>query len=77
MRNFKTYVNKTNELIKTKNLPYSPELFNELLAKVKSCPINQKEEEERWAFIITKDNNASDEKLGFMKNYLTTDRRLV
>ena len=60
----KTFVQKTSDLIKERNLSYSPELFAQLLEEVKNNPINIEEEKIRWGKI---NSNKKCNKLGFIE----------
>ena len=60
----KTLVQKTNDLIKQRNLSYSPELFKQLFEEMKNNPKNIEEEENRVSKLnVGKKCN----KLGFIK----------
>ena len=48
----KTFVQKANEIIKERNLDYSPELFNEILKEVQLNDKNSKQEQERQLKMI-------------------------
>ena len=74
MKNFKTYVTKANELISKRGLDYSPELFTKTLAEIMACPANQKAEKLRQKNMFI--NTEVNEKLSFMNNHLTTDKRI-
>lgn len=72
----KTLVNITNELIKERNLDYSPQLFNKVYNEVKSTPkyIECNKKRNEWLDSI----EIKEEKpFSFIKNYLTTDKRLI
>lgn len=56
MKAIKTYVEKAYEIIKERNLSYSPELFSSILKEVKSNEKNQREEKERVSQMNTIDN---------------------
>ena len=72
----KHFIDITRDIIKERNLDYSPELCKSILDEVKTTPkyieLNKKRSE--WLKSISPVNK--DNKLGFMKNYLTTDKRL-
>jgi hypothetical protein len=51
-RKMKTFVQKTNEIIKERGLSYSPELFAEILKELQSNENNIKEESERQSKMI-------------------------
>lgn len=60
----RTLVQKTNDLIKERNLSYSTELFNQLFEEVKNNTSNIEEEKNRVSDLNTnKDRN----KLDFIK----------
>jgi len=60
----RTLVQKTNDLIKERNLSYSTELFNQLFEEVKNNALNTQEEKIRVSELNTnKDRN----KLDFIK----------
>lgn len=60
----RTLVQKTNDLIKERNLSYSTELFNQLFEEVKNNTLNTQEEKIRVSELNTnKDRN----KLDFIK----------
>ena len=73
----KHFLDITQDIIKKRNLDYSPELFKSILDEVKSTPkyieLNKKRNE--WLRSISPVKK--DNKLGFISNHLTTDKRLI
>lgn len=56
MKAIKTYVEKAYEIIKERNLSYSPELFSAIIKEVKSNENNQQEEKVRVSQMNRIDN---------------------
>ena len=73
----KHFLDITRDIIKERNLDYSPELFKSILDEVKTTPkyieLNKKRNE--WLKRISQVNK--NNKLGFITNHLTTDKRLI
>jgi len=72
----KSFLDITNELMKEKNLAYSPNAFNKIFKEVKSTPryIEQNKKRNEWLLSISpKQKNYT---VSFMSNHLTTDSRL-
>ena len=76
MKKFISYVSITNELIKKRNLSYSPELFSEILKEVKNTPKYVKLVKECYKRIQENQPKENDYQYSFMSNHLTTDSRL-
>jgi hypothetical protein len=55
----RTLVEKTNDLIKERNLQYSPELFDKLFQEIKTNPKNIEEETTRQSFFNNKEFEVS------------------
>ena len=72
----KTLADITNELIKEKNLDYSPALFSKIYNEVKSTPKYIKYNEDRNK-VLSSIQVKEQKPFSFMKNYLTTDTRLI
>lgn len=53
----KTFVNLANDLIKERNLEYSPKIFSEILEEVKRNPINIDNERKRLQILSSVKNN--------------------
>ena len=72
----KSFLNITNEIIKERNLNYSPKTFNNIMNEVKSTPkyIDQNNKRNEWLSSIN--TNKKDYLVSFMSNHLTTDSRL-
>ena len=70
-----TLVNITNDLIKERNLAYSPKVFSEIYNEVKSTPKYIEEENKRQE-ILNNVYSTEDYLVSFMSNHLTTDSRL-
>ncbi len=73
----KHFLDITRDIIKERNLDYSPELFKSILDEVKTTPkyieLNKKRNE--WLKSISQVNK--NNKLSFITNHLTTDKRLI
>ena len=73
----KHFLDITRDIIKERNLDYSPELFKSILDEVKTTPkyieLNKKRNE--WLKSISQVNK--NNKLCFITNHLTTDKRLI
>ncbi len=72
----KTFLDITNELMKEKNLAYSPKTFNNIFNEVKSTPkyIESNEKWNKWLLSIAP--KQKEQTFSFMSNHLTTDNRL-
>jgi|TARA_R110001592_G_scaffold20902_3_gene84469 hypothetical protein len=72
----KTFLDITNELMKEKNLAYSPKTFNNIFNEVKSTPkyIESNEKWNNWLLSIAP--KQKEQTFSFMSNHLTTDNRL-
>jgi len=72
----KSFLDITNEIIKERNLNYSPKTFNNIMNEVKSTPkyIDQNNKRNEWLSSIN--TNKKDYLVSFMSNHLTTDSRL-
>jgi len=72
----KSFLDITREIIKERNLNYSPKTFNNIMSEVKSTPkyIEQNNKRNKWLLSIApKQKNYT---VSFMSNHLTTDTRL-
>jgi len=72
----KSFLDITNEIIKERNLNYSPKTFNNIMNEVKSTPkyIDQNNKRNEW--LSSTNTNKKDYLVSFMSNHLTTDSRL-
>ena len=72
----KSFLDITKEIIKERNLNYSPKTFNNIMNEVKSTPkyIDQNNKRNEWLSSIN--TNKKDYLVSFMSNHLTTDSRL-
>jgi|TARA_B110000208_G_C11360714_1_gene281111 hypothetical protein len=72
----KTFLDITNELMKERNLAYSPKTFNNIFNEVKSTPkyIESNEKWNNWLLSIAP--KQKEQTFSFMSNHLTTDNRL-
>jgi hypothetical protein len=72
----KTFLDITNELMKERNLAYSPKTFNNIFNEVKSTPkyIESNEKWNKWLLSIAP--KQKEQTFSFMSNHLTTDNRL-
>jgi len=72
----KTFLDITNELMKERNLAYSPKTFNNIFNEVKSTPryIESNEKWNEWLLSIAP--KQKEQTFSFMSNHLTTDSRL-
>ncbi len=71
----KSFLDITNDLIKERNLAYSPKVFNNIYNEVKSTSKYIEQENKRQEILM----NVPDKKdylVSFMGNHLTTDSRL-
>jgi len=72
----KSFLDITNELMKERNLAYSPSIFNKIFNEVKATSkyIEQNNKRNEWLINISpKQKNYT---VSFMSNHLTTDSRL-
>ena len=72
----KTFLDITNELMKERNLAYSPKTFNNIFNEVKSTPkyIESNEKWNKWLLSIAP--KQKEQTFSFMSNHLITDNRL-
>jgi len=72
----KTFLDITNELMKERNLAYSPKTFNNIFNEVKSTPkyIESNQKWNEWLLSIAP--KQKEQTFSFMSNHLTTDNRL-
>ena len=72
----KTFLDITNELMKERNLAYSPKTFNNIFNEVKSTP-KYIESDEKWnKWLLSIAPKQKEQTFSFMSNHLTTDNRL-
>ena len=73
----KHFLDITRDIIKERNLDYSPELFKSILDEVKTTPkyIELNKNRNEWLKSISQVNK--NNKLGFITNHLTIDKRLI
>ena len=72
----KSFLDIANELMKERNIAYSPIAFNKIFKEIKSTPkyIEQNKKRNEWLLSIApKQENYT---VSFMSNHLTTDNRL-
>jgi len=72
----KSFLDITNEIIKERNLEYSPKAFNDIMNEVKSTPKYIEHNNKRNEWLSSRNTNTKDYLVSFMANTLTTDVRL-
>lgn len=72
----KAFLDITNELMKERNLAYSPKTFKNTFNEVKSTPkyIESNQKWNEWLLSIAP--KQKDQTFSFMSNHLITDNRL-
>jgi glycine cleavage system H lipoate-binding protein len=72
----KTFLDITNELMKERNLAYSPKTFNNIYNEVKSTPKYIESNQKRNEWLLSIAPKQKEQTFSFMSNHLTTDNRL-
>ena len=72
----KSFLDITNELMKKRNLAYSPSIFNKIFNEVKTTSEYIKQNEKRNEWLLSIAPKQKNYTVSFMSNHLTTDNRL-
>ena len=70
----KNLVNITNQIIKERNLTYTPELFNNIFNEVKSTPKYIEHNKKRNDWLNSIKTTKKNYTLSFMNNYKLTNK---